>query len=361
LSLDKSLLGLVHPADDEPKSILVKRGPVILTKTNEERELIFLTRGFLLATVGGKAKGLLGGVKIIPRAYEQCGLWSDIISVTDAGLFADHTKENISRELLMFMITVHTHDVVQTIKFSCTSPAEHRAWVEALERVVIQAQIHKKRPPAGEEEVEDVRIIAWEHELLQTSVHTLALMGNPFMMENILKAHPEKALEKDIYRSYTPLHIATLHKKLECMKILLEYGANVHMKDEEDNTAMNYAQSMNFQEGVELLREYGAKDDRGELLEQIAATEAKMEADRARLQAIDEAKQAEMDRRKKKASALSNVMSENMDAMKERGERLEQLDDKTRQMENEASDFRDNARLLKEKMKKKANSSWFGL
>lgn len=56
-----------------------------------------------------------------------------------------------------------------------------------------------------------------------------------------------------------------------------------------------------------------------------------------------------------KAKQAAGAMSHAMSALRERGERLERLDDKTAQLQSDASNYADMAKKMKEKNKKKAN------
>jgi len=60
-----------------------------------------------------------------------------------------------------------------------------------------------------------------------------------------------------------------------------------------------------------------------------------------------------------KLQGASGALSEAMSALKERGDRIEQLDRKTADLQNDAQNYADMAKQLKEKTKKK--STFFGL
>ncbi len=61
-----------------------------------------------------------------------------------------------------------------------------------------------------------------------------------------------------------------------------------------------------------------------------------------------------------KAKHLSNEMADNKNALLERGEKLEQLADKTAQLERDASEFKGNARQLRHALEKR-NKNWWSL
>mmetsp|Transcript_11818 Transcript_11818/g.25918 ORF Transcript_11818/g.25918 Transcript_11818/m.25918 type:complete len:98 (-) Transcript_11818:895-1188(-) len=60
-----------------------------------------------------------------------------------------------------------------------------------------------------------------------------------------------------------------------------------------------------------------------------------------------------------KAKEVTSVFSQGMSALRERGERLEKLDNKTAQLQSDASNYAQTAKQLKEKNQKK--SKFFGL
>ena len=59
-----------------------------------------------------------------------------------------------------------------------------------------------------------------------------------------------------------------------------------------------------------------------------------------------------------KAKQLSNKMADNKNALVERGEKLEQLADKTALLEKDASEFKGNAKQLRQALEKR-NKNWW--
>lgn len=52
----------------------------------------------------------------------------------------------------------------------------------------------------------------------------------------------------------TTLHFAAMKGKIDVVKILLEYNADVNTKNNEGRTALHYAANNNYQELVECIR-----------------------------------------------------------------------------------------------------------
>lgn len=64
--------------------------------------------------------------------------------------------------------------------------------------------------------------------------------------------------EKNEYGS-TPLHIAAGYNSMDCLKLLLDAGAEIKLKNNKGNTSLHYAASNNSKECLELLLEAGVK------------------------------------------------------------------------------------------------------
>ena len=97
---------------------------------------------------------------------------------------------------------------------------------------------------------------------------------------------------------------------------------------------------------IELLETHGGKKNTAEPLFKAAIEEQKR---------IKEAKPTTQ-KTVAKAKGAASAMAQGMSALKERGERLEKLDNRTAELGNEAANFADMAKQLKEQTKKK--SSW---
>lgn len=111
-----------------------------------------------------------------------------------------------------------------------------------------------------------------------------------------------------------------------------------------------------------ILEEHGGEaskladmEERGALFGSAEHANQQTEKRRGLEQAIKDQKAAEA---AAKAESVQNQMNKNMSALQERGEKIEQLDQKTQDLENEAKTFKDLAGKLKEQVK---NKKWYQL
>ena len=100
---------------------------------------------------------------------------------------------------------------------------------------------------------------------------------------------------------------------------------------------------------IQLLEQYGANTNSSEVLFKSAIEEQK------RLK--EETPRTTNRKVVAKLKGAAGAMSEAMSALRERGERIEKLDSKTADLQNDAQNYADMAKQLKEKTKKK--SQWF--
>ena len=101
---------------------------------------------------------------------------------------------------------------------------------------------------------------------------------------------------------------------------------------------------------IKLLEQYGAKTNSSEVLFKSAIEEQKRLKD-------ETPRTTNKKTIGNKLKGASGAMSEAMSALRERGERLEKLDKKTADLHNDAQNYAEMAKQLKEKSKKK--STWF--
>ena len=98
---------------------------------------------------------------------------------------------------------------------------------------------------------------------------------------------------------------------------------------------------------IQLLEQYGAKTNSSGVLFEAAIEEQK------RLKE----KSSKAGNRRNILSGAKGAMSEAMNALKERGDRIEKLDKKTADLQNDAQNYAEMAKQLKEKTKKKSTLS----
>ena len=98
-----------------------------------------------------------------------------------------------------------------------------------------------------------------------------------------------------------------------------------------------------------LLEKYGAKKHSSDVLFKSAVEEQK------KLKSEQQSPNNGGNKVIAKAKEATGAMAQAMNAMRERGEKLERLDNKTAQLQSDASNYAEMARQLKEKNRKKAN------
>ena len=125
----------------------------------------------------------------------------------------------------------------------------------------------------------------------------------------------------------------------------------MNVKDGEGHMAMYYAlRDKVSEEIINLLEQHGGnKNNKAwkateELFGRVKATEEKVAAKKEEEQ-------------RQKAAAAQAQMADNMRLMHERGQKIEEIDDKARHLNEEAANYADMARQLKEKTRRGARGS----
>ncbi|KAH7340458.1 ankyrin repeat-containing domain protein [Rhizoctonia solani] len=89
----------------------------------------------------------------------------------------------------------------------------------------------------------------------EDSVHGYAVSGNLDKLRELLAKEPELVNSRDEFE-YTPLHLATDRGHLDVVRLLLDKGADVSLKDQDGDTGLEIATAAKHQTIVELLREH---------------------------------------------------------------------------------------------------------
>ena len=79
-------------------------------------------------------------------------------------------------------------------------------------------------------------------------------------MELLLENGAEVEVRQDL-DDETPLHIAAVVGSVECVKLLLNYGADINVVDEDNNTPLHWACSSGMLDTVKHLVKNGARTD----------------------------------------------------------------------------------------------------
>jgi len=343
--------------NQEPHSILLKRGPVLWK--GEERELILLTHGFVLAQVNDKEESTKSSIlkadkrktsilkaakRIIRRTYEQCELYTGVECIRDTST-PDSYKFAVDAKIRFPGNDGKNYNSkVQVFEFQCATTEHHLAWLKALERVVIQAFIHARLPD---------RDWGWQHQVVQTTTYSAAFIGDVERLQQLIIASPGSIDDLDPHHQMTALHYATRGNKLICIELLLEEGANENTVNSDDRTPMYYAEREGLDDAKALLESFGGTssrhteiEERGELFRDACIIE-----EERKTEAVVNAKAEEA---AAKTEAVQSEMSENMRAMQQRGEKLEDIANKATSLESEAATFAGLANQLKDKTKKQS-------
>jgi Ankyrin repeats (3 copies) len=362
-------------------------------------------------------------VSAVPRKFERVWFLSDILFVASSSADSSAADENKPTSNLHnftgFTISLQRsatsgHAGVGTSKvyrFGCTSKLQRRAWINAFRQVIEQHYTHSHDPRTHE--------LGWIYRLVYTPGFTLAVSNNipiesngdsenstndiatadgeiqtepigtcekdgsekedsssdtgsrDFASQSVLVAshrcdalsflrqHPKVLKVCDSYHGYTPLHYAVRGQNFEAVQFLLQAGADPNLGDRAENhSCMFYARMDEVSPAIlDALVQHGGtpckKADaalRGELFGRVQVTE---QARAARHEA--ELEQKQRDAAEKAAKEQAN----NIRLMQLRGEQINELDDKARELNENAAEYGDLARQLKEKLKKQAGWSLF--
>ena len=213
-----SLQKLLQPAQDHPKSILLKRGPVWYKE--QEFEMLLFTQGFILAKVEEETRA--SNRSFFQRTYETCKLWSMVDFIK-----AVNDKEKPGFEF---------HCKGEKLEFSVVSTNCQQYWLRAVERIVIEHCIHNN--------TYDVSKLGWQYRVIRKPAFT-AVVANDLGLLNLELLIPGIELnETDSYNTMAPLHYALNGEDnmvdANIVQALLKAGADPNLKDGEDRTPMYY-------------------------------------------------------------------------------------------------------------------------
>lgn len=302
----------------------------------------------------------------------------------------------------------HDHDDHTTrYTITCRNANQLEAWWDVLEmavlfayhRFVVPSKVTKRlhqddtddTDDDEEEDEDETWSLGWQHRIIQRSLHAPAVTGDVNVLHQMLDlaksstpttsssssppplqrppgwpaarvaSNPPELLDAlDTYQSWTPLHYAAYHNHVAVAKLLLEAGANPNSvegssssssitpsSDPLGRTPLYLAERYRFAEMKKLLESYGARpstmarnEEKGALFRSVAAVEEKKKHDRQQ--------------KERQAAAHAAAQQQHaMQALQERGQRIEQLDDKTQELQQNAHDYRDMAKTLKDQAMQK--------
>lgn len=225
------------------------------------------------------------------------------------------------------------------------------SWIQAIEHSIILNTIHKLESST----ITDV--LGWQYKLIHRAGYTavitndMQLMGNPTDLNTL-----------DDYNQCSPLHYALQSEDChpEIVEALLRMNADPNLIDGEGRSAMYYAQRNELLDIEKILKDNGGRpsqlaeiEARGELFGGVHQATKNSEKRREIEQIVKGNKAAEA---AGKAQSTQSQMSQNMAAMIERGETIDDIDDKARQLKEEAKNYGKLASQLKHQMK---NKKWY--
>mmetsp|Transcript_19306 Transcript_19306/g.35013 ORF Transcript_19306/g.35013 Transcript_19306/m.35013 type:complete len:796 (-) Transcript_19306:362-2749(-) len=449
---------MFFPLDFEPKSVLLKRGRVMLYRKAaldsavEERELILLTHGIIIGLVENprKERGFAGedyadggeddattpkkaGRRMMPRLnvkgvkkknYEKIEMLSSIAWVEDLDVcrLPEHEGEDDvdAYDEASFAIAIR-HEVekgkplppVKRYVFKCTSEAQKKAWLDALEITILKEMRHFM---GG---------VGWQYSLIRRSIYSAALLGNSDMMKRLLLPHPEHQHQQskqspngsnemlnvpDPYGSGAyPLHFSTMTNSMDCSLLLLSAGADPNAEDANNQTPFFFGAKLKdvgellLQHGGQLeppqrrgffgmlggsgnmarsapdlavaqavmsdapVSDFAFKRNKSEIVRKspASATTPSGEVEEAgggilsylgfaSDNATSEANaNASSSTTQSHTDEVASLMAKNMKVLQERGEKLDTIDLKSSEMKDDAQNFKDLSSALKAKMQVK--------
>jgi hypothetical protein len=331
-----------------PASIILKRGPALMEKEGEadddqeeeecECELILLTHGLIVATVttpaaprSSRSVGKGRNQKLVPRSFERAVLWRDVATVSpiSSQAWEIHLKSSAAQEHPKRLILV------------CATAKQRQAWLDAMERVIVEYHLHRTKPPTE---------FGWQYRYIVKPAFTMAVTDQT----DLDMRAGDDLNQLDAYHGYAALHYAVRANHAAAMRRLLDEGADPDVPDQDGRTPMYYAVMDQLDHTtVSLLESYGATASKmaetqqnGKLFGRVAAAQSN----------VDEQRRETAER--KKAEVAAAAMSQNMRLLQRRGEQIDELDDKAQQLNDNAKNFGNMAKQLKEQHKKK---KWYQL
>eukprot|EP00585_Thalassiosira_rotula_P008715 CAMPEP_0196136728 /NCGR_PEP_ID=MMETSP0910-20130528/4940_1 /TAXON_ID=49265 /ORGANISM="Thalassiosira rotula, Strain GSO102" /LENGTH=614 /DNA_ID=CAMNT_0041397063 /DNA_START=35 /DNA_END=1879 /DNA_ORIENTATION=+ len=298
----------------------------------------------------------LGGTLVgteTERKLDCAYLFSDVEKVESINICSSESTKalaNSSWADQTFAVFVKGKD--DPMLMVCSKPEQRLAWVDAF-RVCFVKSTQMKADSGFEAAKKILPQIGWQHKKVRASLFSLVVCND---LGGLIAKVSEPTLDIDIdeqdeYHGYTALHYAVVLDNMQCADLLLRYGAQVNLYDNNQKTPGDHAMLAENKEMIRLLKRFGAKRHTPDVLFK-EAIEEQQEMKRGQPQSRGKEMMP-------KAKGATGAMSDAMSAMRERGEKIETLDNKTSQLHDGASNYADMAKMVKEKNKKKAG--FFGM
>ena len=317
-------------------SIVLKKGPINFNDQN--CELFLLTDGFI---------SVYQNINIynpLESKYDTCHFWSDI----------EFIKVAYHGTLLIKMQTGESYNLI-----GVSDGEDMKSWLRVIEHIVTLHAIHDTTPKKSSSTTRRTDVLGWQYILIHQPGYTAAVSGDFKLMGN---PNPKILNQLDEYNQSSPLHYALQYEPCSAIVVdsLLRMGADPNLLDGEGRSAMYYAQRNELSDIEEILKDSGGRTSklaemevRGELFAGVDQADKNTERRREIEQAVKDNKATEA---AAKSQSAQSQMSQNMTAMIERGEKISEMDDKARQLNEEAQNYGKLASQLKDQMK---NKKWY--
>lgn len=395
-SHDTKILQLLFPERGETQSILLKREPVWLRSDNNfnkppnERELILLSHGIIIATTTSQhastsliepsSRNVFQSIreKLIRRKFESCIHFSEILAIEDPLITEGDEVEKKYENERTFVLEVADGFASKELHFECATQTQKDFWIHALS----WAYFHHTKNFTEDNDNDDYTLKGSHHKIAVSTIYSAAVLGDEEMYTRMKKVSPSIRLDElDTFFGYSALHYAIIWQNIDFARMLIGDGSNINVVcKNESSSPLYHAKQLGNQKAIDLLNEHCAKNipPKKSVREAQQGDSESQDGENRNIfsfwremsmvltnnlgrETVPPSHESSNDTAANdKAKHLSNEMADNKNALLERGEKLEQLADKTAQLERNASEFKGNARQLRHALEKR-NKNWFSL
>ncbi|KAJ1310194.1 hypothetical protein OPQ81_006938 [Rhizoctonia solani] len=146
-------------------------------------------------------------------------------------------------------------DPVQAAEDHYLEQARTLGWSESYDASAATSDIPPDTPKGGDGGMwVSVSVPVAPDTNAEESVHGYAVSGNLEKLGEILAKQPELVNSRDEFE-YTPLHLATDRGHQDVVRLLLDKGADISLRDQDGDTSLEIARAANHQAILELLQE----------------------------------------------------------------------------------------------------------
>jgi len=350
------------PEISKMHACLMKREPIIYCKKDDETNdkmlghLILLNRSFFIVpdnscTKPAKIKfqelktNISKGLTAIlhkEKKYDHCHSLSSIVSVQAFDANIAHSDHHFLPSFCLEALDEDQEDHKHyRYEIFCHSEVRQESWLEAL-KICIPKNYGLNYEPY---------------------FFSAIIFHNADLLHQCVSSRKHAINEQDNAHGYTPLHLAVIANKIDYISELLHSGAITDTLANDHTSPLLSATRMKNDVIIDLLKSFGAT---------LSAT-ARMKEEKQK--SHENARDQLLGNRKISAANVNSgdgdvvgttVAGPNINfgkillSFQERGERLEAISAKSSTLNNEAQNYSDMSRKLKERLEKK-NKNWFGI